>query len=106
MGPRYECRLTIIGRPKRVASFDRRSSWRERLGAKYLELYENSPGRLVWWFETSSDPTAELRNLAEGDVTLLLFYEEEQLQECGLARAVKRRMDLCHFQYGADRPSK
>jgi hypothetical protein len=39
-------------------------------------------------------------------VTLLLFYEEEELQECGLAKAVMQRLDLCHFEYCTDRRSR
>ena len=106
MAARYECRLTIIGPAKKVLSFDGRSKWRVRLGVKHIELYQHSPGRMVWWFETTSDPTIALRTLARAGVTLLLFYEEEELQECGLVKAVMQRLDLCHFDYSADRRSR
>jgi hypothetical protein len=92
--------MTVVGTVGGVRAFELRSRWREHLGARHVELYENSPGRMVWWFEASSDRTAVLRTLAKGDVILLLFYEEQNLRECGLAKAVRGRLDLCHFGYG------
>lgn len=100
MEPRYECRLTIIGRPEQVRSLEKRSRWRDRVGARHVELYENAPGRVTWWFETSSDPREQLRAMwSVTRVTLLLFYEETEQRRCGLVKAASGRVESCHFEY-------
>ena len=101
MAARYECALTIVGAAKEVAAFERKARWPTVLKAKHLELYENSRGRVVWWFETSSVPLRALSALSrkQSKVTLLLTYEDQRLRQSGMEQAVGGRVQSCHFEY-------
>jgi len=49
-------RLTVVGPASDLKQFDRNVEWTAELGARHIELLENSADRHSWQFETDEPP--------------------------------------------------
>lgn len=96
-----DVRLTVLGAPPSLHRFQK-WNWPLRLKAKYIEVFECSPERRVWWFQTlSADPHVPLRVVSSHwpELVFLLEYENQRQRTKGLARAQRGKMDHCRFTY-------
>ena len=82
-------RMTVVGPASEVKQFDRNVEWTADLGARHVELLENSADRHSWQFETDEPPLKFLRVLSRRwrAMTFLLDYEWEESRIKGLAKA-------------------
>jgi len=87
-------RLTVVGQAGDLKQFDRNVEWTADLGARYVELLENSADRHSWQFETEEPPLKFLKTLSSRwpFLTFLLDYEWEEKRIKGLAKAKAGRL--------------
>src|SRR5213078_431295 len=57
-------RLTVVGPASDVKQFDRNVEWTAELGARHVELLDNSADRHSWQFETDEPPLKFLKTLS------------------------------------------
>jgi hypothetical protein len=101
MGSRCENRLTVIGSPRDVQSFQN-SAWARILRLRYAEPLEFSPGRFVCQFETIQAPHwPRLCHLSRRwpGLVLLLDYEVVGQRIKGLAKARAGELEHCEIGY-------
>jgi len=82
-------RLTVVGPTSDLKQFDRNVEWTADLGARHVELLENSADRHSWQFESDEPPLKFLKTLSRRWplLTFLLDYEWEEKRIKGLAKA-------------------
>jgi hypothetical protein len=87
-------RLTVVGPASDLKQFDRNVEWTADLGARHVELLENSADRHSWQFETDEPPLKFLRNISRSrrSLTFLLEYDWEESRIKGLAKAKAGRL--------------
>ena len=97
----WNCRLTLIGSKRTVASLAGSSGWKKTLGARHIDWLQLSPGRHVCQFETERPPVEPLRRVSRhwARLTLLLDYGEETSRTKGLAKAKAGRVEHCEIGY-------
>ena len=101
MRSRSECRLTVIGSPRDVKSFQN-SAWAKILRLRYPEPLEFSPGRFVCQFETIKAPhwprLCRLSRRWPG-LVLLLDFEVAGQRIKGLAKVRAGELEHCEIGY-------
>ena len=101
MRSRCENRLTVIGSPRDVQSFQN-SAWAKILRACHAEPLEFPPGRFVCQFETIKAPHwprhGRLSRCWPG-LVLLLDYEVAGQRIKGLAKAKAGELEHCEIGY-------
>ena len=87
-------RLTVVGPASDLKQFDRNVEWTAELGARHIELLENSADRHSWQFETDEPPLKFLKTLSRRwrSLTFLLDYDWEDKSIKGLAKAKAGRL--------------
>ena len=87
-------RLTVVGPASDLKQFDRNVEWTAELGARHIELLENSADRHSWQFETDEPPLKFLKTLSRRwrSLTFLLDYDWEDKRIKGLAKAKSERL--------------
>ena len=97
----WNCRLTLVGSKRTVASFAASSGWIKTLGARHIDWLQLCPGRHVCQFETECPPVGPLRRVSRtwSRLTLLLDYEEETGRTKGLAKAKDGQVEHCEIGY-------
>ena len=87
-------RLTVVGTASDLKQFDRNMEWTADLGARHVELLENSADRHSWQFETDVPPLKFLKTLSRRwrSLTFLLDYDWEDKRIKGLAEAKGGRL--------------
>ena len=92
-------RLTILGNRAQVRRFQK-SHWVRSLRARYCELLECAPGRVVIQFDSESPPVEKLRQLSgRWPGIYLLENELESRRIKGLAKLSGGRVDHCELSY-------
>jgi len=86
--------LTVVGPTGDLKQFDRNVEWTAELGARHIELLENSAERHSWQFETDEPPLKFLKTLSRRrrSLTFLLEYDWEDNRIKGLAKAKAGRL--------------
>ena len=87
-------RQTVVGPASDVKQFGRNVEWTAELGARHVELLENSADRNSWQFETDEPPLKFLKTLSRRwrSLTFLLEYDWEDSRLKGLAKAKAGRL--------------
>jgi hypothetical protein len=95
-----DVRLIVIGPDNALRRLED-STWQRSLRAKYVELYEFSQGRRVWWFQVESVSAKGLQRLSAEHIriTFLVDFEDQSDRVKGLLKACGGKVDRCEFTY-------
>ena len=73
-------RLTVVGPASDVKQFDRDVEWTADLGARHVELLENSADRHSWQFETDQPPLRFLETVSRRWRSLISTFRKEECE--------------------------